>query len=46
MHSTAKCAGPVRFFAECALWLAVVGAAASPLSIESLRAKLAAAIPR
>jgi O-antigen/teichoic acid export membrane protein len=38
--------GPVRFFAECALWLAVVAAAASPLSIESLRAKLAAAIPR
>jgi O-antigen/teichoic acid export membrane protein len=38
--------GPIRFFAECALWLAVVLAAASPLSIESVRAKLTAAIPR
>ena len=38
--------GPIRFFAECGLWLAVVAAAASPLSIESVRARLAAAIPR
>jgi O-antigen/teichoic acid export membrane protein len=38
--------GAIRFFAECALWLAVVLAAASPLAIETVRARLIAAIPR
>ncbi|WFU18975.1 hypothetical protein [Bradyrhizobium sp. CB3481] len=38
--------GPIRFVAECALWLAVVLAAASPLAFESVREKLTAAIPR
>jgi O-antigen/teichoic acid export membrane protein len=38
-------AEPLRFFAECALWLAVVLAAASPLAFESVRARLTAAIP-
>ena len=38
--------GAVRFFAECALWLAVVLAAASPLAFASVRARLTAAIPR
>jgi O-antigen/teichoic acid export membrane protein len=36
---------PWRFFAECALWLAVVLAAAGPLAFESVRARLTAAIP-
>jgi O-antigen/teichoic acid export membrane protein len=38
--------GPIRFFVECAIWLAVVMAVASPLAIENVRARLAAAIPR
>lgn len=38
-------ADPLRFFAECGLWLVVVGAAASPLAIKSVRARLTAAIP-
>jgi O-antigen/teichoic acid export membrane protein len=38
-------AGAIRFFAECALWLAIVLAAASPLAFESVRARLTAAIP-
>lgn len=38
--------GAIRFFAECALWLAVVLAAASPLAFESVRERLTAAIPR
>jgi O-antigen/teichoic acid export membrane protein len=37
--------GAARFFAECALWLAVVLVAAGPLAFESVRARLAAAIP-
>ncbi|WP_247514908.1 hypothetical protein [Bradyrhizobium sp. 157] len=37
--------GAIRFFVECGLWLAVVVAVASPLSIESVRVRLAAAIP-
>ncbi|WOH68192.1 hypothetical protein [Bradyrhizobium sp. BWA-3-5] len=39
-------AGAIRFFAECALWLAVVLAAASPLALNSVRARMTAAIPR
>jgi hypothetical protein len=39
-------AGAIRFFAECALWLAVVLAAASPLALKSVRERLTAAIPR
>jgi hypothetical protein len=35
----------LRFFVECGLWLAVVAVAASPLAIESVRARLTAAIP-
>ncbi|MES1147717.1 MAG: hypothetical protein ABUL53_00885, partial [Bradyrhizobium guangdongense] len=38
-------AEPLRFFVECGLWLAVVAAAASPLAIESVRARLTASIP-
>jgi O-antigen/teichoic acid export membrane protein len=38
--------GGIRFFAECALWLAVVLATASPLAFENVRARLTAAIPR
>ena len=38
-------AEPLRFFVECGLWLAVVAVAASPLAIESVRARLTAAIP-
>lgn len=38
--------GAFRFFAECALWLAVVLATASPLAFESVRERLIAAIPR
>jgi O-antigen/teichoic acid export membrane protein len=38
-------AEPFRFVVECGLWLAVVAVAASPLAIESVRAKLTAAIP-
>jgi hypothetical protein len=38
--------GAIRFFAECALWLAVVLAAASPLAFESVRERMTAAIPR
>jgi hypothetical protein len=37
--------GAIRFFVECALWLAIVLAAASPLAFESVRARLTAAIP-
>ena len=33
-------AGPLRFFVECALWLAVVAVAASPLAIESVRGEV------
>jgi O-antigen/teichoic acid export membrane protein len=39
-------AEPWRFFVECGLWLAVVAVAASPLAIDSVRARLTAAIPR
>jgi O-antigen/teichoic acid export membrane protein len=39
-------AEPLRFFAECGLWLAIVAVAASPLAIDSIRARLTAAIPR
>jgi O-antigen/teichoic acid export membrane protein len=39
-------AEPLRFFVECGLWLAIVAVAASPLAIESIRARLTAAIPR
>ncbi|KRR24976.1 hypothetical protein CQ14_30610 [Bradyrhizobium lablabi] len=39
-------AEPLRFFVECALWLAVVAVAASPLVSERVRARLTAAIPR
>lgn len=38
-------AEPLRFFVECGLWLSVVAAAASPLAIESVRARLTATIP-
>jgi O-antigen/teichoic acid export membrane protein len=38
-------AAPARFFAECGLWLLVVAIAASPLAIDSVRARLSAAIP-
>jgi len=38
-------AEPFRFFVECGLWLVVVATAASPLAIESVRARLTAAIP-
>jgi O-antigen/teichoic acid export membrane protein len=38
-------AEPLRFLVECGLWLAVVAAAASPLAIESVRARLTASIP-
>jgi len=38
--------GPVRFVAECALWLMVVALVASPLAIGRIREKLIAAIPR
>jgi O-antigen/teichoic acid export membrane protein len=38
-------AEPLRFFVECGLWLVVVAVAASPLAIESVRARLTAAIP-
>ena len=37
--------GAIRFFAECTLWLAIVAAAAGPLAIESVRARLVQAIP-
>jgi O-antigen/teichoic acid export membrane protein len=37
--------GAIRFFVECGLWLAIVGAVASPLLIEGVRARLTAAIP-
>jgi O-antigen/teichoic acid export membrane protein len=37
--------GAIGFFVECALWLAIVLAAASPLAFESVRARLTAAIP-
>ena len=39
-------AEPLRLFVECGLWLAVVAVAASPLAIDSVRARLTAAIPR
>ncbi|WKA30779.1 lipopolysaccharide biosynthesis protein [Bradyrhizobium roseum] len=42
---TVPLAAPARFFAECALWLLFVAVAASPLAIESVRARLSAAIP-
>ena len=42
---TIPLAEPLRFFVECALWLVVVVVAASPLAIESVRAKLTALIP-
>ena len=35
-----------RFIIECALWLAVVGLAASPLASKNLRSRLQDAIPR
>jgi O-antigen/teichoic acid export membrane protein len=38
-------AEPSRFFAECGLWLVVVVLAASPIAIESVRAKLTGLIP-
>jgi O-antigen/teichoic acid export membrane protein len=38
--------GLIRFFAECATWLAIVAVAASPLAFENVRARLTAAIPR
>lgn len=38
--------GAFRFVAECVLWLSVVAAAASPLAIGNVRARLLAAIPR
>jgi len=38
-------AEPLRFFVECGLWLAVVAIAASPLAVESVRARLTATIP-
>ena len=37
--------GPIRFFVECTIWLAVVGTAVSPLAIANVRARLVAAIP-
>jgi hypothetical protein len=37
--------GFARFIAECALWLFIVGLAASPLASERLRARLAGLIP-
>ena len=42
---TIPLAEPLRFFVECGLWLVVVVVAASPLAIESVRAKLTALIP-
>jgi O-antigen/teichoic acid export membrane protein len=39
-------AGLFRFFSECAVWLAVVALAASPLTNGSLRDRLVAKIPR
>jgi O-antigen/teichoic acid export membrane protein len=38
--------GAFRFFAECALWFALVAAAAGPLALGRVRTQLAAAIPR
>jgi hypothetical protein len=38
--------GPLRFFVECAVWLAVVMTAASPLALEKVRTRLETAIPR
>jgi O-antigen/teichoic acid export membrane protein len=46
LRSALPLTGPIRFFVECGLWLVIVAAAASPLSIENVRARLAAAIPR
>lgn len=37
--------GLVRFLAECAIWLAVVAVAASPLLMERVRARVLAAVP-
>lgn len=37
--------GPMQFFVECGLWLALIAMAASPLAIESVRSRLTAAIP-
>jgi hypothetical protein len=38
--------GPIRFITECALWLAVVVLAASPLASDRIRSRLIAGIPR
>jgi O-antigen/teichoic acid export membrane protein len=45
LRLTIPLAEPLRFFAECGLWLAIVAAAASPLASERVRARLTAAIP-
>jgi O-antigen/teichoic acid export membrane protein len=46
IRSVTPWTGPAHFVAECALWLAVVALAASPLTVGKVRAKLVAAIPR
>jgi O-antigen/teichoic acid export membrane protein len=38
--------GPVRFLAECSLWLVIVLLVASPLASKGIRSRLIAAIPR
>jgi hypothetical protein len=38
--------GLIRFIAECALWLAIVVLAASPLASNNIRNRLLAVIPR
>jgi O-antigen/teichoic acid export membrane protein len=46
IHSAIPWTGVQRFVAECVVWLAVAGAAATPLLIGSIRARIVAAIPR
>jgi O-antigen/teichoic acid export membrane protein len=46
IRSVTPWTGPAHFVAECALWLAVVALAASPLTVGKVRARLVAAIPR
>jgi O-antigen/teichoic acid export membrane protein len=46
IRSSIPAAGPMRFFSECAIWLIVVAAVASPFAGASFRNRLIAAIPR
>lgn len=45
LRLTIPLAEPTRFFVECALWLAIVAVAASPLAFDRVRTSLTAAIP-